>query len=182
MATSKKSFVLYVDQQDTFKDLPDEIAGKLIKLIYAYVNDENPEPEDLLLRTAFNPIKSQLKRDLKHWEDKRQKRAKAGQKGGLAKASNAKQNVANLAVSGNVNVNDTDSVRVILLTHSSWRDSVCKSKKIGKSEFKRLVELFLPNLKPENNESQQRRHFNSWLKYQEWKKDEEVIHSLTKAP
>lgn len=110
----KKSFVLYADQREVFEELSNEDAGKLIKHIYAYVNDENPETEDKLIRLAFLPIKTQLKRDLKLWEDKKQVRSEAGKKGGLAKASNAtnslakpsnaKQSLANLAV--NVNVND----------------------------------------------------------------------------
>ena len=64
MAKDKKSFVLYCDQQGVFNKLPDEIAGKLIKHIFAYVNDENPICDDLLLSIAFEPIKLQLKRDL----------------------------------------------------------------------------------------------------------------------
>jgi hypothetical protein len=61
MATDKKSFVLYCDQQNIFNMLPDEIAGKLIKHILAYVNDENPVADDLVLQLAFEPIKMQLK-------------------------------------------------------------------------------------------------------------------------
>lgn len=114
----KKSFVLYTDQREVFDELTDEDAGKLIKIIFAYVNDENPEVNDRLLKVAFLPIKTQLKRDLVIWDEKKQQRAEAGRKGGLAKASNAtfatndssksKQNLANLAVNvnGNVNVND----------------------------------------------------------------------------
>ena len=65
MAKDKKSFILYCDQQGVFNMLPDEQAGKLIKHIFAYVNDENPESDDLLLTIAFESIKTQLKRDLK---------------------------------------------------------------------------------------------------------------------
>lgn len=110
----KKSFVLYTDQREVFDELSDEDAGRLIKHIFSYVNDENPSTEDKLLKVAFLPIKTQLKRDLKMWDEKKQQRAEAGRKGGIAKSSNAKQNlakpsnatkdVANLAV--NVNVND----------------------------------------------------------------------------
>lgn len=110
----KKSFVLYTDQREVFDELSDEDAGRLIKHIFSYVNDENPSTEDKLLKVAFLPIKTQLKRDLKIWDEKKQQRAEAGRKGGIAKSSNAKQSlanpsnatndVANLAV--NVNVND----------------------------------------------------------------------------
>lgn len=101
---NKKSFILYADIHSTIQHLTDEKAGELFKLILAYVNDEDPEVNDLVLKIAFEPIKQQLKRDLTIWKNKRNIRAEAGRKGGLAKSSNAKQKVANLAV--NVNVND----------------------------------------------------------------------------
>ena len=69
MAENKKSFILYYDQRSVIDMLPDDIAGKLFKHIYAYVNDENPISDDLLINLAFEPIKLQLKRDLLKWED-----------------------------------------------------------------------------------------------------------------
>jgi hypothetical protein len=118
----KKSFVLYTDQREVFDELSDEDAGRLIKHIFSYVNDENPSTDNILIKVAFLPIKTQLKRDLKIWDEKKQQRAEAGRKGGLAKASNAsevlakpsnaKQSLANLAVNvnGNVNGNVNDNV------------------------------------------------------------------------
>ena len=49
MAENKKSFVAYADWKETFDALSDEKAGQLIKHIFAYVNDENPESEDMLI-------------------------------------------------------------------------------------------------------------------------------------
>jgi hypothetical protein len=85
MAQDKKSFLLYCDQQGVFNKLPDEIAGKLIKHIFAYVNDENPPCDDLLLSIAFEPIKTQLKRDLKKYEVYIEKQKENGAKGGRPK-------------------------------------------------------------------------------------------------
>jgi hypothetical protein len=82
MAKDKKSFLLYCDQQGVFNKLPDEIAGKLIKHIFAYVNDENPPCDDLLLTIAFEPIKTQLKRDLRKYDDYIDKQKFNGAKGG----------------------------------------------------------------------------------------------------
>ena len=112
MAKDKKSFILYVDQKDLFNKLPDEIAGKLIKHIYSYVNDENPNSDDLIVEIAFEPIKQQLKRDLKLFEEKRVKRSEAG----LAGANKRWQTIANdgkringiAKIAVNVNVNDND--------------------------------------------------------------------------
>jgi len=115
MAKDKKSFILYVDQKDLFNKLPDEIAGKLIKHIYSYVSDENPESEDLIVNIAFEPIKQQLKRDLKLFEEKRIKRSEAGLAGAnkrwqeMANDSKRINDIAKIAV----NDNDNDNVNVI---------------------------------------------------------------------
>jgi hypothetical protein len=85
MAKDKKSFLLYCDQQGVFNKLPDEIAGKLIKHIFAYVNDENPPCDDLLLSIAFEPIQQSLKRDLKKYEVYIGKQKENGAKGGRPK-------------------------------------------------------------------------------------------------
>jgi hypothetical protein len=118
----KKSFVLYTDQREIFEELSDEDAGKLIKHIFSYVNDENPQTQDRFIKLAFIPIKTQLKRDLKMWDEKKHLRSEAGKKGGLAKASNARNDLANpsnatnglanlaVNVNGNVNVNDNVNV------------------------------------------------------------------------
>jgi hypothetical protein len=82
MAKDKTSFILYCDQQGLFNKLPDEIAGKLIKHIFAYVNDEDPITSDLLLEIAFEPIKLQLKRDLRKYDDYIDKQRLNGAKGG----------------------------------------------------------------------------------------------------
>jgi hypothetical protein len=70
MAKDKKGFVLYADQKEIFDELPNDYAGKLIKHIFSYVNDENPTTDDLVLKIAFSSIKAQLKRDLKKYEAK----------------------------------------------------------------------------------------------------------------
>lgn len=73
MAKDKKSFLLYADQKSVFEHLPDEIAGRLIKHIFSYVNDENPVTDELILTIAFEPIKLQLKRDLQKYEGIRER-------------------------------------------------------------------------------------------------------------
>lgn len=85
MAENKKSFILYTDQSGVFNQLPDEIAGKLIKHIFAYCNDENPVSDDLIINIAFEPIKQSLKRDLQRWNDYIDKQSLNGKKGGRPK-------------------------------------------------------------------------------------------------
>ena len=78
MAENKKSFIAYADWVSVFNMLTDEEAGKLVKLIFSYVNDENPDVQDRVLKMAFEPIKSQLKRDLSKWVEIKEKRREAG--------------------------------------------------------------------------------------------------------
>ena len=127
MAKDKKSFILYVDQKDLFNKLPDDIAGKLIKHIYSYVSDENPKSDDLIIEIAFEPIKQQLKRDLKLFEEKRVKRSEAGLAGAtkrwkempndanewqtIANDSKRINGIAKIADNVNVNVNDNNIYR-----------------------------------------------------------------------
>jgi len=126
MAAEKKSFILYADIIHTVKKLPKDKAGELFLTILQYVNDEDPSVNDVLVDLVFEPIKQQLKRDLKHWEGVKVTRSEAGKLGGLksgetrrkksleaneANASNAKQNEANEAVNVNVNVIHKESIK-----------------------------------------------------------------------
>jgi len=120
MAENKKSFVLYSDSQGLVNQLPDDVAGRLLKHIYAYVNDENPSTDELLLNIAFEPIKMQLKRDLIKYEKKREQWSEAGKKSAEQRAltkSNESQRtlttVNSVATVSTVNVNDNVNVNVI---------------------------------------------------------------------
>jgi len=115
MANNKKSFVLYSDVQGLINKLPDEVAGRLFKHIFAYVNDENPISDDILLIVAFEPIKMQLKRDLVKWENQIEQRRQAGIKSAESRKRNA-TTVNERSISStdnvNVNVNVNDTVNV----------------------------------------------------------------------
>lgn len=110
MAQDKKSFLLYADQQSIFSKLPDDVAGKLIKHIFSYVNDENPETDDLILNIAFEPIKLQLKRDLEKYESIRKRNSANSRKRWDAVASSGIPKRPKNADNGtdNDNVNDND--------------------------------------------------------------------------
>ena len=60
MAENKKSFILYCDQKGVWDKLDDAQAGRLVKHIIAYVNDENPVAPDFVTELAFEPIKQSL--------------------------------------------------------------------------------------------------------------------------
>lgn len=171
MASGKKSFVLYCDMKHTVELLDDNLAGKLFKHLLRYVNDENPETNDILLKVAFEPIKHQLKRDLKDWENTREKRVKSGHAGGVksgetrrkkknkaieASASKSKQNEANEAVTVTVNVNDTVNVNNLaelggekvksvaneVWKDQHWKDSICMGLSLKPDELKKWLAMF----------------------------------------
>ena len=91
MAKDKKGFLLYADQKELFDQLPNDKAGELIKHIFKYVNDEEPQTDDLLINMAFTPIKQQFKRDLDKWENTREKRSLAGKKSAESRRNKRKQ-------------------------------------------------------------------------------------------
>lgn len=134
MADNKKSFILYTDLIHTVRHLTDEQAGKLFKHILSYCNDESPESDDVILNLAFEPIKLQLKRDLRKFEEVKKGRSNSGVLGNLkrwnkdlyqkvisdemgleeaqtiAKHRKATKSIANVAVNDTVTVNDTNTI------------------------------------------------------------------------
>lgn len=80
MAEGKNKILFYRDWVDQFRDLSDEEAGRLIKHMMLYVNDENPKAPDRLTELLFKPFKQQFKRDLKKWEEKSEQAKEAARK------------------------------------------------------------------------------------------------------
>tara|TARA_R110000823_G_scaffold2934_3_gene11665 strand:+ start:3573 stop:4157 length:585 start_codon:yes stop_codon:yes gene_type:complete len=127
----KKSFILYLDQQDLFNKLPDEVAGKLIKHIFSYVNLENPETDDLLLDVAFSSIKQSLKRDLKKYDAYIDKQKVNGAKGGRPKTTQITQALIEKpkkADSVSVSVNDSEKNKAFELFWNNYPSNINKKK------------------------------------------------------
>jgi hypothetical protein len=103
----KNSFILYADLKNTLDQLPDDVCGRLFKLILDYVNDLNPSTDELVLKVAFEPIKQQLKRDLKSWGNVKEKRSYAGKVSAIQKQilTSVDDCSTNSTVTDNVNVN-----------------------------------------------------------------------------
>lgn len=112
----KQSFILYADLKNTLDQLPDDVAGRLFKHILDYVNDLNPQTDELILKVAFEPIKQQLKRDLKNWDEVRGKRSVAGKLSAaqkqlmLTSVESVEQDSTKSTVNVNVNDNVNDNV------------------------------------------------------------------------
>lgn len=124
MAEGKKTFVLYTDYVHTVCKLTDVKAGKLFKHLLKYVNDEDPVAPDQIIELVFEPIKQQLKRDLKSWEQEKNKRSEAGKKGmksrwkgtkndtSITKDKSVIQTITPITDNVNVNVIVNDNVNV----------------------------------------------------------------------
>lgn len=110
MAKNKKSFVLYCDLIYTIEKLSNEQAGELFKHILRYVNDKDPEPKDVLIDLVFEPIKQQLKRDLKTYENRAERSRENGLKGGRPKTQKTQQVILKPRKPDNVNDNVNDNV------------------------------------------------------------------------
>lgn len=168
MAEGKKSFIAYADWKETFDNLPNEVAGKLIKHIFAYVNDENPNSDDFVINAVFANIKNALKRDLDKWENQLEQRREAGKKSAELRAltkSNERSNSLNeternptdsVNVNDNVSVSDNESV--ILLKKETKKSllSEIKISDLKKDEIEYFEiasayqKLFIKNLKEKN--------------------------------
>jgi len=88
MTEDKKGFLLYKDLIHTVDKMPDDKAGLLFKHILQYVNDNNPETDDLIIQLTFEPIKQQLKRDLKKYKNALDGKSNAGKIGNLKRWHN----------------------------------------------------------------------------------------------
>lgn len=142
----KKSFVLYSDYKELFEELSSSDAGELIKHIFSYVNDENPQTENPIVRVSFIPIKRQLKRDLEKYEDKKKQWSDAGKASAAKRKESIRDErsltsvdsvatVSTVNVNGNVTVNDNvneikeNKTKTDLLNSQKWIESVAKNYK-----------------------------------------------------
>lgn len=85
MAENKKSFLLYCDLIHTVRKMPKDKVADLFLHILSYVNDENPQTDDMIIDLTFEPIKQQLKRDLKRYESIVERNRNNGKNGGRPK-------------------------------------------------------------------------------------------------
>lgn len=180
MAKNKKSVLLYCDILHTVEQLDNETAGELFKHYLRYINDLNPISENIIVNIAFEPIKQNLKRDLKKWETTIETKSKSGALGNLkrwhlelynkvvneeitldeavtlsqtvAGCRTAINNIANIAVKDTVTVNVNDKVKDINnILLSEIKISDLEEHQIDYFKISlKFQELFIKNLKEKN--------------------------------
>ena len=140
MAEDKKGFILYADLIHTVEQLASDKAGDLFKHILRYVNDKHPVSEDILINIAFEPIKQQLKRDLKKYEVRAEKSRNNGKLGGRPKhleeprkPSRLINNLTEPRKPDTVTV--TDTVKDILKRKQDFRTSISKFIKDNPNKY-----------------------------------------------
>ena len=192
MAQDKKGFILYADQKELFDQLPNDKAGELIKHVFSYVNDENPQTDDLLLKLAFTPIKQQLKRDLKKFEAAKKQRSEAGKRSAFLRKQQleptkstsveSRSTKSTVTVNDNVTVNDTvndnddelyrsiDTLAEIYLKNEDILEAVMAHKDFplkSKTQVEKKMAEFVLHLRGRGETTKQRLdfngHFRSWV-------------------
>ncbi len=190
MADGKKSFILYCDLIHTVRKMPKDKVGELFMLILSYVNDENPESDDLMVDLVFEPVKQQLKRDLKDWEGIKNSRSEAGKRGAAIRwDGKTKQTIANdgtaispmakIAVNGNVTVTDTVTVNesgnspqvfnaeTEILKNQIEVERICMAANFSKNMVKEVLHKFHLHLESNDKYPQTRKQvfagFEKWL-------------------
>lgn len=184
MAKDKKGFVLYADLIHTVKKMPIEKRGLLFTTILEYVNDENPIIDDILIDLVFEPIKRQLKRDLKKYESRANRSRENGKKGG--RPITQKNPLGYLETQNNLTepkkpdtvtvidtVTDNVKVRDKVLNSHSWIDTIGMKKNLRKDDVVKKLNVFLDELEVRDDlgkgVSEIKKHFANWLN----KKDEQ---------
>ena len=184
----KKSVLLYCDIIHTIEKLDDDQAGKLFKHYLRYINDQNPEC-DQLTEIIFEPIKQNLKRDLLKWGETKAGRSKAG-KISAAKRKERKeqeltnstsvesveQNSTNPTVNDNVTVNVNDNVIYLEKHHldsdTRWIIALGNSYDIPTPDVEDLLNDWWKQFigvaiqHSEQEIIDKKTHFNRWLKIQ----------------
>lgn len=101
----KDSFIFYKEWRDAIADLPNDVRLEIYEAIIEYGTSGKLPVLKPIANVAFNFIKAGIDRNIEKYNDTLNRRKEAGKKGGLAKANNAKQDIANIAKAKNAKHN-----------------------------------------------------------------------------
>lgn len=190
MAKDKISFLLYCDYLGVFEQLSDREAGLLIKHIMRYVNDKNPETDNRIISMAFEPIKLQLKRDLKKWERYIGKQSENGKLGGRPKKAKESQktqaffqkpkkaDTVLVLETETDTVVDTNILNEIDIGKTIQFSLFSLNREYTGARVAELWEAFLINGQQPSYPTKQKKiqHFRNWLKTQPYESKAANVH------
>lgn len=156
MAADKNSFVLYKDIIHTVRKMPKEKVAELFLHILAYVNDEDPVTDDVIIELTFEPIKQSLKRDLKKYEKVIERNRNNGKLGGRPTKEPKKPTGLNRNPKNPTEPKKADSVSdsVSDINNSLMSEIKISDVRLDLVEYFNIAErfrtLFIKNLKEKN--------------------------------
>lgn len=138
----KKSFVLYTDNWDTLKHLPNEQLGELTRMLFEYqIEGKIPEPTNPLF-IAFGFIRSAMDRDLEKWNERAERARINGLKGGRPKEN--QQGLKETQKTQSVISKPKKPVNVSVSVNDSVSDSVNVNSNFKKWSKEDLIKSMTP--------------------------------------
>lgn len=190
----KKAVIIYTDmihivEKLIKKDRENKTnnSGELLYHFLQYVNDKNPEPINEVIELVFEPIKQQLKRDLRKYENRISKLSAAGKLSAEARKLKATDSIStessqpastdstkaavNLtSVNTKTDAEIFEQLKFELFNSSVWLSDICRNNSIQLQKVKMYLTDFCKKLQDEKDYfkpfADAQKHFVRWMKIQ----------------
>lgn len=142
-SSTKKSFLVYYDNEIIICRLSDDEAGKLFKSLFPYAKEQiKPDFENSpALAMAFDVLSMAIDRDLERYTQRCERNRENGRKGGLAKATNYKQSLPS-GKQGLANLADRDRDKDKDMDMDSMKNTLCAPDGAQKGSRQEINDLF----------------------------------------
>lgn len=122
------AFLFFLSHWNLLKELTPEECMRVLQAVFACAgaNCEMPEEMNRMERAVFKAIWGDVERSLINYDERREKRAEAGRKGGLKKAENARLAKASTATNADVaNLANLPKDKATDMDNAMDTDNVC---------------------------------------------------------